>query len=292
MEQIILILILNVMILPCHLACAEATFPEIECGTNTLPGGGRTWAETSVSKYPWVASIYFKDPSANEQAKLYGTASIVTAKHLITVAKVVTSSDTYYSDTSLANFFAVVGGEYGKDGILYDIQNIYKYFLINHPILGGGLAIAEVVNKIIFTDKIRPACLPGIQSYSHNQQQNQSLPVVGWHSVNSSETSVLYEIDVQIQPEDFCQQFVNGTYPSDELICGICSDQTTSKLKFGNGGPLMSSINGKTTVIGVTDSEIGYELPNENTDVPLYFLTTDFYNHMEWIRSIIQPPTE
>ncbi|XP_043272387.1 venom protease-like [Venturia canescens] len=133
----------------------------------------------------------------------------------------------------------------------YGIERVIKH--------GDGytehdMAIIKLKEDVVFTDYIRPICIPTIGELMDNDFRNQSMYVTHW-AVTSLETSPparLFQSQLAVVPNSSCKRAWESTsIEVDEKV--ICADYDASNNCQGDiGGPMMHLYDGAWYCMGIS----------------------------------------
>ncbi|KAL3985237.1 Trypsin family protein [Acanthocheilonema viteae] len=235
--------------------------------------------------YPWAVSI-----ALNGTNKLGGV--IISSYHILTAAHPFVNFDghsfipcrvnTYRSITELLDRKILFGGKCIRgftahktnDPICEEadvFDNTIRTVVIDNDFIrenctkGHDWAIIEVEQPFVFTDKVRPICLP-----LKNEKLQNILMIFGWGRQNpfSDGSPLIHEIPMQLDMN--CQASRSDTMPTkvDDYICMKSLHPKyfdTPRVCYGDSGSGMQQINdnGIATVVGITSYGLKGCPPNE-----------------------------
>ncbi|CAG9533768.1 unnamed protein product [Cercopithifilaria johnstoni] len=235
--------------------------------------------------YPWAVSI-----ALNGTNKLGGV--IISPYHILTAAHpfvnfsgysfIPCKASAYRNITKLLNRKILFGGKCIRgftatktnhplcqeaDVLESRIRTIIvdNDFISKNCTKGHDWAIIEVEQPFIFTDRVRPICLP-----LKNEKLQDILMIFGWGRKNvfSSGSPLIHEIPMKLDVN--CQASWSDTMPTkiDDYICMKSLDPKhydTPRTCYGDSGSGMEQINddGIATVVGITSYGLKGCPPNE-----------------------------
>lgn len=114
-----------------------------------------------------------------------------------------------------------------------------------------------VIANVMFTDSVKPACLPRDATANFEGRSGQ---ITGWGRLSESNgqlPDVLQKASTEITPLPSCRNiYGRGRITiTSSMICAASPGIDTCQ--GDSGGPLTTLINGRATVIGVTSFGIG-----------------------------------
>lgn len=244
-----------------------------ECGTantvfkNRIIGG----VDTSPHEYPWVAAIFDNDD------EIYCGGSIISTKHILSAGHCV-----YYTDPFKLHAILGMHDRIKRDGIRYDFKDIFIHpnFTALQYHDTSDIAIMKTTKPIIFSDVIKPICLPQDDSYWY---EDEKATVAGWGRMWSGgdNSRHLQETKVMIQSSDECRKTRIGFLLEPEtMICGYAKN--ADACQGDSGGPLFveSGFN-RHEQFGVISFGIGCGTENSPG---IYSRLTTF---LPWVKRII-----
>jgi len=215
-----------------------------DCGCGTAPAAGRIVAGQEVQPHSLPYQAYLQACSSRG-CSMCG-ATLINKRYAITAMHCVES----------ANNLLVVLGEHN---IQADVETqaaksipatAIKRSDYNSRTIDNDIAILKLASDVVFTDNIRPACLPT------NTQQKY----VGWNAVVSGwgttseggdTSAVLKETDQTIlaDTDTLCRTGSGEWNLKAGKMCAY--KQGTDSCQGDSGGPLVVQEDGRTTLVGV-----------------------------------------
>ncbi|SPP82545.1 trypsin-7-like [Drosophila guanche] len=134
--------------------------------------------------------------------------------------------------TQEEEFVVRLGGHNATDGDIYEVAR-----KIPHPDYDGDvmndIALVELTSKVVFNDRIKPACLPTTSGDEHD-----SMTVSGWGRYSATtpnaQSPVLRKADLKLFHLSEC-----GPEALEEMhICAGGDKQTSDSCQGDSGGPL------------------------------------------------------
>ncbi|KAK2725025.1 hypothetical protein QYM36_001470 [Artemia franciscana] len=248
---------------------------------NTDPGQGNNTSssivggsEALVGSHPWMALII------QDFYPLCGGA-LITNKHVLTAANCV----------QLEGIYKVRLGEYNQDDETDpDVIEIPVEKVVIHPKYIQGrtgfkndIAILVLTNRVVFTDRIVPICLPDGE-LRETELTNGNVILSGWGSVSSGDEylSILQEANLNTVEQEDCLKVWKGI--TEEQICaqapgnGFCVGDI--------GGPLTQVIaeNGRYYLLGL----LSFGRKGKCADAKYPGVFTRITSYLDWIKENIR----
>ncbi|KAK6107615.1 Trypsin family protein [Brugia pahangi] len=235
--------------------------------------------------YPWAISV-----ALNGTNKLGGV--IISPYHILTAAHpfvkfngysiIPCKTNTYRSITELLNRKILFGGKCIR-GFTANrtnhpaceeadvFNNTIRTIIVDNDFInenctnGHDWAIIEVEQPFVFTDKIKPICLP-----LKNEKLQNILMIFGWGRKNSFSdgSPLIHEIPMQLDTN--CKASWSDIMPTKvhDYICMKSLNPkyvNTPRICYGDSGSGMQQFNanGKATVVGITSYGLKGCPPNE-----------------------------
>ncbi|CAH2243607.1 jg5129 [Pararge aegeria aegeria] len=247
-----------------------------ECGIagkNRRIVGGTT---VQPHQYPWLVALMLG-------SKLHCGAAIITDQHLLTAGHCITFG-VHYKDLS-----AYIGmhDRLGSSHSVLSIENGVKHpnFTSNAVRDINDIAVLTMEEKIKFSDKVRPICLPS----SDMDFRNLALRVAGWGKTRQgalTSSRFLLETKVKIVPSSTCTKSViyRDNLVADSMMCAYSLGKDACQ--GDSGGPIFSTHsrthNKKWYQVGIVSWGIDCAMP----DYPGVYTTVAKY--IQWIKQMTQ----
>ncbi|XP_039247965.2 serine protease 33-like [Styela clava] len=244
----------------------------------------------SVGRWPWMAYVYEKRDDKMSTQICGGT--LIDSQHIVTAAHCVE----YYNEPD--KYGLILGDNttiiYSESEKLLGVSSVLRHDNYNETTLDNDIALLQLKNRVIFSENVRPACLPpqGLQIdetdlafYSESQAGKQCTVLAMKQSEQIwPETNIIHELQVPILPRLLCTSITGGKNASEyanrmihensRKFCagGIAGEDSC----YGDGGaPLLCRDDtGKYILHGITSygpSPCGQEnLPGVYTQVSEY----------------------
>ncbi|XP_013165958.1 PREDICTED: venom serine protease Bi-VSP-like [Papilio xuthus] len=236
-----------------------------------------------VSEFPHMAVLGGRKDAAKPISWI-GGGTLISEYFILTAAHAVGSRD-----TGVVNY-ALLGTIYKNDtrsGELYHVVKIIKYPEYNSQTKKNDIALLKVHTRVIFSDYIRPACLPfpGSKEYEYT-----SCTVAGWGSMGERQNTsdVLLKATVfQEYNHSRCKDVLHQNFfvwDSNTMICAKSGESRPNQdtCKGDSGGPLMTLskqfVRCSYFVAGVVSwgPRCGFQLYGSYTN-------SSYYKYQEWI---------
>ncbi|KRX58986.1 Chymotrypsin-C [Trichinella sp. T9] len=156
------------------------------------------------------------------------------------------------------------------EALFLSVKNYVSHFYHNTS-FENDVAILKLGMPVVFTDHIRPVCLPKV---------NMELPsdadcyASGWGKTYEEDHGYLKVVQVKLQDAFFCPK----EYRSDNMICAGNLEGGHSICQGDSGGPLFCLIDDRFYQIGIASfSYVACDLPN----TAAVFVRVNTY--LEWI---------
>jgi len=259
---------------------------------------------TMEGDHPWQASIRV---GTAERSIHHCGATIVGPRHVLTAAHCMT--------TAYPEFYLVRVGDYSLDIEDRNEQNFKVESIVLHDefmqgtYLNNDIALvkirslnAESPEGIVFSDSVAPICLPpsgGSSSFLPSNQRN--LTITGWGKVaavnrrpkksvteagSSSEADIfggsaaLKEVQVPVISKHQCSnsRIYGNSRLSRGMFCAGVLSGGMDACKGDSGGPAVTRIKGRATIMGITSWGDGCGLRNKPG------VYTKVSNYVSWIQ--------
>ncbi|CAM1300080.1 Uncharacterised protein g2603 [Pycnogonum litorale] len=146
------------------------------------------------------------------------------------------------------------------------------------------IALLKLNAPVEVTKTIQPACLP---QPNYDIAVGSGVFVLGWGDTrNTGYDTLLKQGQVLIYSSDECKKIYPETLRQ-TMLCAGRPHGGTDSCHGDSGGPLMATVNGKWTVIGI----ISYGARNcaEPNKPGVY---TDISDYVQWINSVMYNKTQ
>ncbi|CAG2172447.1 unnamed protein product, partial [Oppiella nova] len=231
------------------------------CGRGGSDGrivGGR---EVKPGKYPWMVSvgIHVDNKHLACGGALVGRQYVLTAAHClkwpnrrIKPKELVVRVGAHYRTRNETK---------ARD---YKVKCIRVHKNYTGTMHGHDIAVIKLRNKVKFSRRVRPICLPPDNS---NDYENRVAMVSGWgHTAQGGENSpVLMEVPVPVWNNSDCyDSYINTTKVTYNMLCAGYREGGKDSCQNDSGGPLMlrSKMNGRWMLIGIVSWGEGCAQPN------------------------------
>ncbi|CAL8072235.1 unnamed protein product [Orchesella dallaii] len=185
--------------------------------------------ESPSGAFPWMAALLI-------DGKQFCGGSLIDNVHILTAAHCTDGAE---------KIVAVVGTNSLKDPEPgRKIYNITRDGIFQHPNYNGNniafdVAILRLPERVQFTDKIRPICLPN-RFYSSDTFRQKVVRVSGWGKPGDESPSISYQlknVTVAVMGNGHCRHVFRGIVTGNN-IC-TASKTTVSPCRGDSGGPLV-----------------------------------------------------
>ncbi|KRX41990.1 Transmembrane protease serine 9 [Trichinella murrelli] len=242
---------------------------------NRIVGGWNSYP----GSIPWMVFLVFPQDESYIQScggtliSIDGenrTSLVLTAAHCLMMNAIVFSNK--YKQPGNIN---VAVGQYNvkraePEALFLSVKNYVSHFYHNTS-FENDVAILKLGMPVVFTDHIRPVCLPKV---------NMELPsdadcyASGWGKTYEEDHGYLKVVQVKLQDAFFCPK----EYRSDNMICAGNLEGGHSICQGDSGGPLFCLIDDRFYQIGIASfSYVACDLPN----TAAVFVRVNTY--LEWI---------
>ncbi|KRY22673.1 Transmembrane protease serine 9 [Trichinella patagoniensis] len=239
-------------------------------GTNRIVGGWNSYP----GSIPWMVFLVFPQDESYIQScggtliSIDGenrTSLVLTAAHCLMM-------NNKYKQPGNIN---VAVGQYNvkraePEALFLSVKNYVSHFYHNTS-FENDVAILKLGMPVVFTDHIRPVCLPKV---------NMELPsdadcyASGWGKTYEEDHGYLKVVQAKLQDAFFCPK----EYRSDNMICAGNLEGGHSICQGDSGGPLFCLIDDRFYQIGIASfSYVACDLPN----TAAVFVRVNTY--LEWI---------
>ncbi|KAG6797175.1 transmembrane protease serine 9 [Apis mellifera caucasica] len=246
-------------------------FADVPCGqrnigirTAKLVGG----QNAIPHEFPWMVSI-------SRKGGHFCGGTILNSKYVLTAAHCLCSSTSVIPTNQLR----ISLGEYNLKGP--EIPASKEERVVNailHPGHKCGkyaddIAILELARPIIWSESVKPACLPvatGKPGYSTFNGELAKAAGWGWFGEDRSKykrADVLQKVEVRVIENNICREWYasqgKSTRVESKQMCAGHEEGGRDSCWGDSGGPLMitSHLNGNVMVVGIVSSGVGCARP-------------------------------
>ncbi|KRX27202.1 Transmembrane protease serine 9 [Trichinella nelsoni] len=239
-------------------------------GTNRIVGG---W-NSHPGSIPWMVYLIFPQDELHIQS-CGGTLISIDGENrtslVLTAAHCLMMNNKYKQP---GNIYVAVGQHNVKraepEAFFLSVKNYVSHFYHNTS-FENDVAILKLEMPVVFTDHIRPVCLPKV---------NMELPsdadcyASGWGETHEEDHGYLKVVQAKLQDASFCPK----EYRSDNMICAGNLEGGHSICQGDSGGPLFCLIDDRFYQIGIASfAYFACDLPN----TAAVFVRVNTY--LEWI---------
>merc|ERR1719234_2231211 len=204
-----------------------------ESGSDYIVGG----QETNEHEYPWQVGIV----SRNSRSPWCG-GTLISSTHVLTAAHC-------FEDESASSIWVLLGEHNVADN---DFTRVDVAEIIKHPDYkpdpnyNNDYAILRLENRVTFSNKVSPACLPNDLRETY---AGVLATVTGWGTLSSggNQPTALQEVDVTVTTNAECDSAYGSI--TKNMICA--ADSGKDSCQGDSGGPLIALENGRQALIGV-----------------------------------------
>ncbi|XP_028823413.1 serine protease 33 isoform X1 [Denticeps clupeoides] len=170
--------------------------------------------------------------------------------------------------------YRIYVGRYQLNGMnpfetVYGIRNVVIPRTYVDPQQGHDLALVQLQEPVIYSDRVQPVCLP---SSDTQFPPNKMCTITGWGNIRDGVTlsglGTLQQVDVPLIDSTSCQAMYNTqpTEPIDigpDMICAGYQEGGKDSCQGDSGGPLVCMTdNGTWVQVGVVSFGLGCAVPN------------------------------
>lgn len=185
--------------------------------------------KASAGTWPWIAAIGYY---SNGGPEFNCAGTLVSDKHILTAAQCVTP------DMSFVRLGAL--SIESDDGVNVPIEKGLLHGLYNPQTLQNDIAIIVLKEKVVFTDTVRPICLP-ISNELQEKDFTEYTPLTAGWKTNKNHANEKEGVLRQFQPTILsaleCKSEFSDTFAVDDNF--ICAGNSNEKFQAGIGGSLM-----------------------------------------------------
>ncbi|XP_015596057.1 venom serine protease 34 isoform X2 [Cephus cinctus] len=212
----------------CKLESISSSEPNCNCGwkKQTRIVGG---TQTGVNEYPMMAGLI-----DSTQRILYCGATIISVKHVITAAHCVVGKSAGQLGVLVGDHDISTGSDTNASS-LHRVSSFTVHPQYNADTQANDIGIVTVIDTIVFTLEVGPACLPFQQA--SNSFANSNVQVLGWGTTEfaGATSNTLQEVTLGVTPLASCQR----PYPqvTNNQMCTYANGKDTCQ--FDSGGPVL-----------------------------------------------------
>ncbi|XP_052891153.1 inactive CLIP domain-containing serine protease A8-like [Anopheles moucheti] len=270
----------------CCKESAKKLVENLKCGISNPEGlvynleSNLTYAK--YAEFPWTVAILQKSSSSDHsELTLVGAGTLIHPKCVLMAAHTLTKPHRY-----VARF-----GEWNmnSDAEIYPSQDIEIEAHILHPDYldeippKNDLALAILQETVIYSDHIRPLCLPSAQDVFVGKR----CIATGWGLDIRTEQppSVMKRIEMNVQSQYDCELFFTkmriSFLPKDRLICANTNEYQNTCMEDGGAPLACQRDDGSYALAGISSWVVYYRSPS----LPAAYVDVAKYSH--WIKDII-----
>ncbi|XP_065083227.1 trypsin-1-like [Ochlerotatus camptorhynchus] len=201
---------------------------ECKCGRTNLATRIVGGTETRVNQYPWMAMLQYG-------GTFYCGGSLISDQHVLTAAHCVHGFNPAKITVVLLDHDRSSTTE--AETITSKVERVIKHNGYNSNNYNSDIAVLKLENKIMFSDKIRPVCLPSAKKSFTGQEGI----VTGWGATSENgQISVnLQEVTVPIMSNADCKKTGYGqSRITDNMMCAGFPEGKKDSCQGDSGGPL------------------------------------------------------
>lgn len=185
--------------------------------------------EAPAGTWPWVVAIGYY---ANGGSQFNCAGTLISDRHILTAAQCVTP------DMSFVRLGAL--NISSTDGVNVPIEKGLVYGSFNAQTLHNDIAVIALTEKVVFSENIRPICLPISKELQERDFSDYTPITAGWRTDKKHENereSALRQFQTMIHSPASCKAHFNGLFDIDNNF--ICAGTANEKFLAGIGGSLM-----------------------------------------------------
>ena len=199
-----------------------------------------------IENFPWIVSLQYMHGRAFCGGVIVGPDIILTAAHCIHDISQWSSIVVRYGGSTLSQ------GSYSS---ILSLETHPQYTKDNHRFDLGLILLQGTPLKDAFGERVKPACLPGIDQDINMLKRSLFCRVAGWGETNTSHHSYQLQI-ASVQYEPSCGKLNQRSKITEDMTCfkgrpGVDACQGDS------GGPLMCHVDGYYLVLGIVSWGVG-----------------------------------
>ncbi|CAH6786270.1 serine protease 38 [Phodopus roborovskii] len=215
---------------------------DVACGKPVLQGKVLGGVAAPYQKWPWQVSLHFSGLHVCG-GSILSAYWVLTAAHCFDSGKKIEIFDIYVGINNLEKATRYT------QWLEIDKLIIHPTYEMFHPV-GGDVALLQLKSPIIFSDFVRPICLPP----SNLTLQKLSCWATGWGMASQQGDILkqLQEVQLPIIPMEKCQLLYGFTaYFLPEMLCAGDTVNEKNVCEGDSGGPLVCDVNQTWVQIGI-----------------------------------------
>ncbi|CAH1396320.1 unnamed protein product [Nezara viridula] len=239
-----------------EVCCPSADQTVQGCGKTTVSQHNRVvgGVPADLGAWPWIAALGYRDLYRSNiewrcGGSLINSRYVLTAAHCVrtppsqflTLAKVRLGEHNLNSDSD------------GANPVDYDIEKSVVHE--DYRSQKNDIALLRLDKDVVFTDKIRPICLPQPASLRSSTFDRKYPFVVGWGetSLEGPSSDILLQVQVPVVDNDSCKKAYakHGAIITESQLCAGEKKGGKDSCRGDSGGPLMLPQNGSYYQIGI-----------------------------------------
>ena len=256
----------------------------LSSNTNSLIVNGETYEQGT---HPWLGALFVQNDDA---FKFICGSTLVSKRHVVTAGHCVRSRRKRYRSDEI---WIVLGREniqrWSNDGgEVIQAEKIHLHQDFKFTSADGDIAIVELLEEVIFSRLVRPACIWKSDANSESLADREGV-VIGWGKDENGKT-------VASQPKRATVTIVGveKCLRSNVAFSEITSDRTFCAEGKNNSGPcngdsgggLLIDVDGRWTLRGITSMSL--RNADYTCDLTKYVVYADVVMYREWLSSIIR----
>ncbi|XP_037356810.1 serine protease 38 [Talpa occidentalis] len=226
--------------------------PPAACGQRGLPGKVVGGADAPEKRWPWQASVHYLGLHVCGASVIHAYW-VLSAAHCFGRHMNIRSLDVYVGLVDLR-----VAGSHTQ---WFEVHRVILHptYEMYHPV-GGDIALVQLKSGIVFSDAVRPICLPPPDV----NLLNLSCWATGWglKSQKGETSDRLQEVPLPLISVFLCQQLLgHHSYILPDMLCAWDLGKTRTVCEGDSGGPLVCEFNHSWMQVGVVSWGRGCAYP-------------------------------
>ncbi|CAG9832914.1 unnamed protein product, partial [Diabrotica balteata] len=217
---------------------------------NTIEGLIYGGTEAYLKEFPWMARLGYLKKDKKIVWNCGG--SLISPRYILTAAHCVTSQ----TQDQVGRLSYVLLGEHdtrynrdcNKNGIcnnypaVITISSIIIHENYDFKVQSNDIALLKLSKNVVYTDSIRPICLP--EPNEDSLQSEELLTASGWGYTQTGRSDVKLKVDLPYRTKDECTEAFKNTNIklNDNQICAG-GEEGKDSCQGDSGGPLMKRSN-------------------------------------------------